>query len=118
MMTITAQAAEQIRTAARDGQMEGLPLRIAARRLDDGSIEYGMGFDEPNNEDTAFSVEGVEIVIAPVSVELLEDAVLDYVELEPGEFQFVFMNPNDPHYVAPEGYEHHRRHRKGRSEHD
>jgi iron-sulfur cluster assembly protein len=27
---------------------------------------------------------------------------MDYVELEPGSWQFIFMNPNDPNYKPPE----------------
>ena len=26
---------------------------------------------------------------------------LDYVELEPGAFQFIFQNPNDVNYAPP-----------------
>ena len=33
--------------------------------------------------------------IAPRSLDLLEDATLDFVELHPGEFQFIFINPRD-----------------------
>ena len=32
---------------------------------------------------------------------LLEGTTLDYVELEPGEHQFIFMNPNDANYTPP-----------------
>jgi len=38
------------------------------------------------------------IFIDPQSHELLEDATLDFVELEPGQFNFIFMNPLDPNY--------------------
>ena len=27
---------------------------------------------------------------------------IDYVELEPGSWQFIFLNPNDPSYVPPQ----------------
>ena len=36
-------------------------------------------------------------------VPLLDAATLDYVELEPGEPQFIFLNPKDPTYVPPSG---------------
>ena len=32
---------------------------------------------------------------------MLRGATLDFVELEPGDFQFIFLNPNDPNYVPP-----------------
>jgi iron-sulfur cluster assembly protein len=37
-----------------------------------------------------------------VSAELLKNTVLDFVEIEPGKQQFIFMNPNDPGYVPPQ----------------
>ena len=97
MITITPEAAKQIKTAAKQGQAEALPLRIAAKRSVDGSIEYGMGFaDEPHQDDISVTSEGVDIVITAASSELLKGTTVDYVELEPGQFNFIFMNPNDP----------------------
>ncbi len=46
MITITPAAARQIQRSAQQGQMEGLAMRIAARRNPDGTIHYGMGFDD------------------------------------------------------------------------
>ena len=101
MMTITEQAAQQIRAAAGGSDTQGLALRVAARRKPDGSIAYAMGFDTADDKDARVNAHGVEVVVAPTSAELLTEAVLDYVELEPGDFQFIFLNPNDPHYVPP-----------------
>jgi iron-sulfur cluster assembly protein len=33
--------------------------------------------------------------------ELLNGMTLDYVELEPGDFQFIFLNPNDAGFQQP-----------------
>ena len=77
-------------------------MRIAATRNEDDSIHYGMGFDETKEDDISFTSEEVEIIIAPISAELLKDTVLDFVEIEPGKHQFVFMNPNDPTYRPPQ----------------
>jgi iron-sulfur cluster assembly protein len=112
MFTVTPAAAEQIRQSAKQGKMEGMPLRIAARRETDGSLQYAMGFaDEHNDHDLSYETEGITVVIAPTSIDLLKGATLDYVELEPGQFEFVFLNPNDPNYVPPQtgegGSEHH-----------
>jgi iron-sulfur cluster assembly protein len=102
MITVTPPAAEQIRTSAKQGRMEGMPLRIAAQRQADGSIHYGMGFDDAQREgDAQITSEGIDLVIAPTSAHLLQGTVIDYVELEPGKFDFIFMNPNDPNYTAP-----------------
>ncbi|HFQ13219.1 MAG TPA: iron-sulfur cluster assembly accessory protein [Gammaproteobacteria bacterium] len=99
MMTITPSAAEQIKASASQQDVGDMPLRIAARRADDESIEYAMGFaDELSADDVRFTTEGIEVVLAPGSALLLKDAVMDYVEIEPGQHSFIFINPNDPHH--------------------
>ena len=104
MITITPAAAAQIQKSATDGSMSDLPLRVAAKREADGSITYGMGFaDEHDQNDLSFNSEGVTLVIAPVSLELVKGMTIDFVELESGNPTFIFMNPNDPNYVPPEG---------------
>lgn len=104
MIKITPVAAEQIRNSASQGQMGGMSLRLAATRNPDGSIHYGMGFDDNQLDgDTHISSEDVDLVVSESSLPLLAGMTLDYVELEPGAWQFVFMNPNDPNYKPPEG---------------
>lgn len=95
MIKVTPQAAAQIRQAATQNDAESLFLRIAARRGVDGSIQYGMGFDEQSEQDLSVNSEGVTVIIAPGHEELLNGAVLDFVELNPGDFRFIFINPND-----------------------
>lgn len=100
MITVTPAAAEQIKNAAKQSQAEGLPLRLAATRQPDGSIHYGMGFaDEENDQDLRYTCEGITIVVSPVSLDLLNKTEIDYVELENGEKNFIFKNPNDPNYT-------------------
>lgn len=105
MISVTPAAAEQIRNSAQQGSMEGLPLRIAAQRQTDGTLHYGMGFDDSKVDgDTHITSEGIELVVAPTSTDLLQGTVIDYVELEPGTFEFIFMNPNDSNYTPlPDG---------------
>ncbi len=99
MITVTPAAAEQIKFSAKQGNAEGLPLRLAATRQPDGSIHYGMGFaDQENDQDLSYTSEGVTIVVAPTSFELLDKTEIDFVEMENGEKNFIFKNPNDPHY--------------------
>ena len=102
MITVSKIAAKQIRLSMEETGTEGMSLRVAARRLDDGSLDYAMGFDETDHNDSHNRTNGIDIVVAPTSTELLSNAVLDYVEIENGEFQFIFINPNDPNQVAPE----------------
>lgn len=94
MFKVTPAAAAQILNAA-DEQAEHPALRVAAKIDDDGQISYGMGFDEEREQDLVVESEGLQLLIAPRSAELLDDATLDFVELRPGEFQFIFINPRD-----------------------
>ena len=102
MFKITESAAQQVVQAAKQSGTDGMALRLAARQKPDGSIEYVMGFDEASDEDIRFKSEGVEIVMEPEYVPLLDQAVMDFVELDEGDRQFVFLNPKDPHFVPPQ----------------
>lgn len=102
MFTITPAAAEQIQKAAAESQSIGMPLRVAARREEDGTIQYAMGFaDDQTEADHVDDESGVLVIIAPISFELLNETTLDYVQLDDGEHNFVFLNPKDPHYKPP-----------------
>ena len=103
MFSVTRAAAEQIRKSAEQGSTGDLALRIAATKKPDGSLDYAMGFDEPGEEDIEVKSEGVNLVIAPEHVALLRGATMDYVELEAGSFNFIFLNPNDANYSPPSG---------------
>ena len=92
MFTLTSAAARQIQQTASSSDALEMALRIAAKVDADGSIQYGMGFDDPKDEDMKLDLDGVAVVIADESQELLADTVLDYVELEPGEFNFIFID--------------------------
>ena len=51
-----------------------------------------MGFDDPKDDDMKLEIEGVAVVIADEYQDLLNDIVLDFVELEPGQFNFIFAD--------------------------
>lgn len=92
MFTLTPLAAEQIARAAAE-QAESKPmLRVAAKYdEDDGELVYGMGFDEEREDDLVLDAGGgVMILISPPSQPLLENTTLDFTEVQPGEFQFIF----------------------------
>lgn len=98
MITVTQAAAEQIKLSAEQGKAEGMSLRIAAERNEDKSIHYGMGFDDSKEDDVTVAAGDIEIIVSTSSAELLKDTTIDFVEIEPEKFQFIFMNPNDPNY--------------------
>ena len=96
MITVTPSAAQQIRVAATQSDSDEMGLRIAARRAADGTIDYAMGFDEARGDDLVLNSEGIALVVSPRERELLDGMTLDYVELEAGDFRFIFINPNEP----------------------
>jgi iron-sulfur cluster assembly protein len=102
MITVTSQAAEQIAKSAQQAGAGSICLRLAARLGDKGVLEYGLGFDEQADGDTQVAANGVTILISPGSIELLTGATLDYVEIDPGEWRFIFLNPNDPSHKPPQ----------------
>lgn len=101
MFKLTASAVGQVHEAARQGGTGGLALRLAAQQNPDGGIDYRMGFDEGTEDDIRLDCDGVQVIMAPEYVPLLDQATLDYVELESGQFHFIFLNPKDSGYHPP-----------------
>lgn len=101
MFSLTEAACSEILAAAERSQTGDLALRVAARRRSDGSVEYGMGFDEARAEDEATEVAGLRVVVGAPSRALLADTLLDYVEIEPGRFDFIFAPAAAAEPAAP-----------------
>jgi iron-sulfur cluster assembly protein len=99
MLTITENAAKQILESARQTESEGMALRVAAKRQDDGTFEYALGFDNKGEHDTEFVSNGINVLVSDFSKDLVKGATLDYVELNPGSHEFIFINPNDPSHT-------------------
>ena len=96
MFALTPPAAEQIVRAAAD-QPDPQPMLRVAAKLDesDGELVYGMGFDEQRENDLVVDCGGVTILISPPSQPLLANTTLDFAEVQPGEFQFIFRGGCD-----------------------
>jgi len=102
MISLSSSALEQIKTSSDQGDMKSLPLRIAIKEQDDGSFHYAMGFDEQRLPgDNFLNFDGVDLVVSAGSKDLAEGMTIDFVEIEPGKPEFIFLNPNDPTYVPP-----------------
>ena len=102
MISLTESAANQIRAAAgKDGE-ENLALRFAIEKKPDGAFHYLMGFDTEKDGDITITSLDVDIVFAEDQQDLLSGMKVDYVELNPGQFNFIFLNPNDPTYQPPD----------------
>ncbi|MBU1395110.1 MAG: hypothetical protein KKE84_03075 [Gammaproteobacteria bacterium] len=99
MIKITDAAAEQIRAAANNPDVYGMVLRVAAYQEDDGSVNFGMGFDQEREADEQLIVNGVALLIASSSTPYLQGVTLDFVEMSPGDLRFIFIPP----YSAEDG---------------
>jgi iron-sulfur cluster assembly accessory protein len=103
MIKLTDQALEQIKLSTEQEGMPSMPLRIAIKRLDDGSFHYAMGFDDQRLPGDSFvNIDDVSMVVSATSKALVEGMTIDFVELEPGKQEFIFLNPNDPAFVPPQ----------------
>ena len=91
MFRLTPNAAAQVRSATIASNATEMALRVAATRNAEGEVEYAMGFDHANENDTELSAEGVRVLISRHSAALLNEIELDYVELTPGTFNFIFV---------------------------
>jgi iron-sulfur cluster assembly protein len=101
MIKITPAAAAQIRRSQEQAGAQDMALRIAVKLEEDGSFAYGMGFDSRKDSDVELHSEGIDVLVAESAKEALIGATLDYVELNPNEFRFIFINPNDPAHKRP-----------------
>ena len=100
-LTLTEPAATQIQEQLPEGE-EGISLRLAVRKLEDGSFHYAMGFDVESCEgDQKFILRKIPVVVGADSLSLARGMTVDFVEVEPGAKRFIFLNPNDPSYVPP-----------------
>ena len=95
MFQVTTSAAEELLAAAVRSEAAGMALRVAARQVADGSLEYGMGFDEEREDDEPVQFGDLTVLLGAPSKPLLADTVLDYVETAPGRFDFVFVPPQE-----------------------
>lgn len=102
MFNVTPTAATELLAAAARSDADGMALRIAARPLADGSIEYGMGFDDERENDESAEYNGLTVLLGAKSRPYLAGTLLDYVEVEPGRFDFVFVPTDEPPASGPD----------------
>lgn len=99
MISVSPDAASQIELSALQSGIQNAVMRIAIRKLGDGSFHYALGFDDAiSAQDIQFKSEGIDLVASPESLDLGRKLVIDFVELDSGEKNFIFINPDDPNY--------------------
>src|SRR2546426_1209013 len=93
MITLTENAASQIKTLLKDQDAPGKALRVYVEAGGCSGMEYGMAFDEKKADDEVISQDGVSVVIDPMSANFLKGSVIDYVDSLQGS-GFKIQNPN------------------------
>ncbi len=102
MISLTKEALKIIKNEIKKDSNQGYKLRIAAMKRDNLNFHYAIGFDNNiTGNDQILKIDDIEIVISSISYDLCEGMTIDYVEIEKNKFNFIFLNPKDPNYVAP-----------------
>ncbi len=94
MVSLTDNAAKRIAEMQETEKNPGLRLRL---RVDSGGcsgFSYVFDFDDKKaSDDLIFAHNGMELVIDPISLELVKGSRIDYVEEMIGAY-FAVKNPN------------------------
>lgn len=91
--TLTPAAAQRVALIARK-QAKAAMLRLSVEGGGCSGFQYRFDLaEDPAEDDTVTETDGVKLVIDPVSLDLLEGSVVDYVE-SLGGASFQVTNPN------------------------
>ncbi|MED4130456.1 iron-sulfur cluster assembly accessory protein [Shouchella miscanthi] len=94
MITLTDAAAAQILSMQKEEGDESLKLRIGVQGGGCSGLSYGMGFDDEKTEDdTAFQVNGIDVIVDQESEPIIKGLVIDYKQNMMGG-GFTIDNPN------------------------
>lgn len=93
-ISMTESAAQRVRTLIEQDGKPGLMLRLSVSGGGCSGFQYGFDLDAAtNDDDTVGEFHGVRLVVDEASLDLLQGAVVDYVEDLMGA-AFVVKNPN------------------------
>lgn len=94
MITVTEQAAYQIKDMLKDAEEGEKYVRLAVHGGGCSGLSYGLGFErEPNEDDTVLEFFGVEFVIDKESAPIVKGVKIDYKQSMLGG-GFTIDNPN------------------------
>lgn len=95
MLSVTAAAAAQLRKLIDRHESGTGGIRVAVREGGCNGMTYSMDFaDKSDPGDEVMEVDGVRVLIDPMSVMYLVGTEMDFVEEKLGA-NFVFRNPNE-----------------------
>ena len=91
---LTSQAAAKVSALKSSENNDALMLRLYITGGGCSGFSYGFKFDEAaNDDDTQITKDGVVMLVDSLSIQYLDDSVIDYKESLMGS-QFVVDNPN------------------------
>ena len=94
MITISEAASTKVRELLEEQGKTDHALRLFVRGMSCSGPAYGMALDnEPRPDDTVAEVNGVKVLVDPLSAPYLEGAEVDYVDSLMGK-GFTVVNPN------------------------
>src|SRR4051812_46374681 len=94
MIDITESASTKIREVLSESGKSEHALRVFVKGMSCSGPAYGMALDnEPREDDTVAELNGVRVLVDPVSAPYLEGAQVDYVDSLMGK-GFTVTNPN------------------------
>lgn len=81
VITMTPAAVARIKALMAEKQLEGYALRIFVAGGGCSGLQYGMAFDNsPQEEDNIAHVEGLTVLVDPVSLQYIRGANVDFVD--------------------------------------
>ena len=91
---LTARAVKKVADLVAEEENEDLKLRVFITGGGCSGFQYGFTFDEiAAEDDTAIEVDGVTVLVDPMSYQYLAGSEVDYTEGLEGS-RFVINNPN------------------------
>ncbi|RLA06773.1 MAG: hypothetical protein DRQ51_08320 [Gammaproteobacteria bacterium] len=100
-ITITDSAKTQILKSLTNDSSEQF-LRLDIRLNNKDEFHYLFGWDDTKKiDDIGFKTNGLTVITNKEKEDITDGLEIDYVLLESGNFNFIFLNPNDPSFIKP-----------------
>ena len=93
MVTLTARAADRVRSMHAEIAEPAKLLRLFVESGGCSGFQYGMSFDEPKVDDSVLESEGVAMLLDPASLAYLSGSQIDFDDGLHGK-GFEIKNPN------------------------
>jgi iron-sulfur cluster assembly protein len=93
LITLTPLAAAKVKELLAEEADDALVLRVAVVGGGCSGFQYGLGFDSIAEGDVELQVEGVPVVVDPMSAPYLRGTTIDFLNTI-GESGFKIDNPN------------------------